>query len=219
MKPLSPDDLPEMLTPTLGFVSVPRTEMRITGPFEEKLKPLLFELNIPEAGKDKIVVPCLQQQLPAIQLYFPNAVLLKTVSKCVDAQASIRTLTPRPELKFEYHLKLALACQITSALRTITPWTTVGSLFVTELLEKHLPPDMWVFKEVAAISGAQDDFSQAKHMSCILRSDLQQRARENKETSILAAGLAQEPLDDNRPYAEILYNLDTAGKKREWFRK
>lgn len=208
-----------MLTPTLAFISVPRADMRITGLFEEKLKPLLTRLNVPETSKDRVIVPVLQQQLPAIQLYFPNAVVLKTVTGCVDAQTSIRTLTVRPEFQFEYHLKLSLACQITSALRTITPWTTVGSLFVTEVLEKFLPLDMWVFKEVAAITGAQDDFSQAKHMSCILRSDLQQRARDNNETLILAAGLTQEPLDDNRSYAEILYNLDTPDKKRDWLRK
>lgn len=216
---MSPNDIPGMLTPTLAFVLVPRTDMRITGPFEEKLKPLISRLKIPETGKDKVVVPCLQQQLPAVQVYFPNAIVLKHVSECVNAQASIRTLTPRPELKFEYHLKLALACQITSALRTITPWTTVGSSFVTELLEKFLPPGMWVFKEVAAITGAQDDFSKAKHLSCILRSDLEQRASENNESLILAAGLVQEPLDGNRSYAEILYNLDSLEKKKDWFRE
>ena len=193
--------------------------MRISGLFEERLKPLLTTLNVPGASRERITVPCLLQQLPAIQLYFPNAVILKEVPQCVDAQASIRTLTVRPELQFEYHLKLALACQITSALRTITPWTTIGSVFVTEVLEKFLPPDMWVFREVGAVTGAQDDFSKAKHFSCILRSDLQQRAQENNETLILAAALTQEPLDTNRSYAEILYNLETPNQKREWFRK
>jgi siderophore synthetase component len=208
-----------MLTPSLAFVSVPRTDMRISGSFEETLAPLLTRLGVPTASEDRIIVPCLANQLPAVQLYFPNAVLVKTVSQCVDAQASMRTLTVRPELDFPYHLKVSLACYITSALRTITPWTTVNGPVFTELLERFLPPDLWVFREVASVTGSQSDFDKAKHLSCILRHDLEARARMNKETLILAAALSHHSPDTCRPYAETLFNLQTSREKECWFRR
>ncbi|KAF4231520.1 hypothetical protein CNMCM8980_005309 [Aspergillus fumigatiaffinis] len=219
LDPHRPEDLPGMLTPSLAFVSVPRTDMRISGSFEETLAPLLTRLGVPTASEDRIIVPCLANQLPAVQLYFPNAVLVKTVSQCVDAQASMRTLTVRPELDFPYHLKVSLACYITSALRTITPWTTVNGPVFTELLERFLPPDLWDFREVASVTGSQSDFDKAKHLSCILRHDLEARARMNKETLILAAALSHHSPDTCRPYAETLFNLQTSREKECWFRR
>ncbi|KAE8333799.1 hypothetical protein BDV39DRAFT_188166 [Aspergillus sergii] len=50
----------------------------------------------------------------------------------------MRTITIRPELGFNYHLKLSLACQITSALRTITPWTTCGGPNISPSHFAHL---------------------------------------------------------------------------------
>lgn len=218
LAPVQPGDIPEMLTPPLAFLSVPREDMRLTGSFESLIQPLLNTLSIPPTSKDRIIVPCLSRQLPSISKRFPRAIHLKTVTDCADAQASMRTLTLRPGCHFGYHLKLSLACQITSALRTITPWTTCGGPVQTDLLEKFLPEDMWVFREVAAVSGAQDDFGDAKHLSCILRDDLEARAEEKNESLVIAAALAQQPHGSDRTYAEILYGLETEVQKQEWFR-
>ncbi|KAI2720719.1 hypothetical protein CBS147332_3959 [Penicillium roqueforti] len=219
LKPVTAADIPEMLNPTLAFVSVPRTNLRVTGHFEQELQPLLEKLEIPKTTGDRVVVPCLAQQLPSIHQRFPDTIVLKLIADCADAQASMRTLTIRPELEFKYHLKLSLACQITSALRTITPWTTCGGPVQTEILEYLLPKDLWVFREVAAVSGSQEDFNEARHLSCILRDSLETRARENDETLIIAAALAQKPGGGSRTYAEILYSLETISQKREWFRR
>ncbi|EYE97444.1 uncharacterized protein EURHEDRAFT_513335 [Aspergillus ruber CBS 135680] len=215
---IQPSDIPEMLTPTLAFLSVPRTDLRVTGAFEEIIQPLLRKLEIPSTTPDRVIVPCLSRQLPAVDQRFPNAVVLKTVENIADAQASMRTLTLRPESDFGYHLKLSLACQITSALRTITPWTTCGGPVQTALLERFLPNDLWVFREVAAVSGGQDNFADAKHLSCILRDDLEARADANNERLVIAAALAQQPYNNTRCYAEILYNLRTTSDKQSWLR-
>lgn len=218
LQQIQPDDIPEMLRPTLAFLSVPRTDLRLTGDFEQTIQPLLDTLDIPSTSPDRVIVPCLSRQLPSVHQRFSNAIILKTVTDCADAQASMRTLTLRPESGFGYHLKLSLACQITSALRTITPWTTCGGPVQTALLEKFLPEDLWVFREVAAVSGAQDNFADAKHLSCILRDDLESRAAQNNERLVIAAALAQQPYNNTRTYAEILYNLHTAAQKRDWLR-
>lgn len=207
-----------MLTPTLAFLSVPRADLRVTGAFEEIIQPLLSKLDIPGTSADRVIVPCLSRQLPSVNQRFPNAVVLKTVDNIADAQASVRTLTLRPECDFGYHLKLSLACQITSALRTITPWTTCGGPVQTAILENFLPTDLWVFREVAAVSGGQDNFADAKHLSCILRDDLEARADANNERLVIAAALAQQPYNNTRCYAEILYNLRTTTDKQSWLR-
>ncbi|KAE8422529.1 IucC family-domain-containing protein [Aspergillus pseudocaelatus] len=219
LKPVSPEDIPAMLTPTLAFVSVPRDNLRITGHFEQELQPLLKRLNIPQTTSDRVIVPCLAQQLPSVHQRFPDAVVLKLTADCADAQASMRTLTMRPELGFGYHLKLSLACQITSALRTITPWTTCGGPVQTALLEKFLPEDLWVFREMAAVSGSQEDFNEARHLSCILRDSLESRSQANDEVLILAAAFGQQPYGESRTYAEILYNLETVSLKKEWLQR
>lgn len=208
-----------MLQPTLAFVAVHRNHLRITGPFEQELQPLLDGLDVPKTTRDCLVVPVLFQQLPSVQQRFPAAVVLKSIPDCATAQASMRTLTVRPELNFKYHLKLSLACQITSALRTITPWTTCGGPVQTEILEKLLPEDLWVFREVAAVSGSQENFSEARHLSCILRDSLESRAQANGEVLVIAAAFAQSPHGESRTYAEILFRLETQLQKKEWFQR
>jgi hypothetical protein len=95
----------------------------------------------------------------------------------------------------------------------------MGGPVFSELLERFLPPDMWVFREIGSITGNQPDFNQAKHLSCILRDDLERKAQANDETLVLAAVLAQHPPETNTSYAEILYNLENLQKKKNWFRK
>jgi len=218
LKPVEPGDLRNMINPELTFFRIPRTDVRISGPFEVTLRPLLQKLNIEQPSPDSIIVPSLTQQHPAILSRFPNAIPVFS-SRCAFAQASIRTVTLLPELGFHYHLKLALACNITSALRTITPWTTCGGLAISDLLGKLLPDDLWVFKETAAVTGSQEDFNEAKHLSCILREDLELRARSHDEALIIAAGLAQRTVEDCRPHAERLFELDTTEKRKSWFRQ
>ena len=88
-----------------------------------------------------------------------------------------------------------------------------------ELLEKFLPDDLWVFREVAAVSGSQKDFNEARHLACILRDTLESRAQANDEVLIMAMALTQKPYGDSRTYAEILYNLETVVQKKEWFQR
>ena len=219
LKPVSPEDIPGMLTPELSFVSIPSSDMHLAGPFKEVLQPLLQTLNIPSAPQGHVVVPCLSQQLPSIQQRFPQANVLKSVAGCVDAQASLRTLTVRPEIGFPFNLKLSLACQVTSALRTISPWSAQGGPIVTDILTRFLPSDLWLFREVAAATGSQSNFDDAKHLSCILREDLEPRADANNEALIIAAALTQQPHGTSQPYAEIIFDLQTVAQKQEWFKR
>lgn len=208
-----------MTAPLVCFVSVPRNKLRITGPFDKVIQPLLDELNIPQSSAERCTVPCFVKQLPSVLLHFPDAVKISSVQLRVQAQASMRTVSLEPDLGFPYHLKLSLACEITSSLRTITPWTTALGPVLTRILQGVLPPDLWIFDEVAAVSGGQEDFDEARHLSCILRYDLQERARENGEALVVAAALFQRPINDHRTYAEILFALRSPEETCIWFRR
>ncbi|KAH6980825.1 ferric iron reductase FhuF-like transporter-domain-containing protein [Ilyonectria sp. MPI-CAGE-AT-0026] len=212
---ICPDEIWQMLSPEIVFLSVPRSQVRLSGPFEATLGDLLAKLGIAGCSADRVIVPSLAQQRPAIDSRFSDVQVVG--SDRASAQASMRTVSLRPELQFKYHLKLSLACQITSALRTITPWTVLGGAEISRLLEKLLPPDMWVFREVAGVTGAQADFNDAKHLSCILREDLELRANLQNESLILASALSQRPVSGGgKSHAESL--LPPEGKK-EWFQK
>ncbi|GFG26506.1 uncharacterized protein y4xN [Aspergillus udagawae] len=196
LKPVLPEHIPEMVAPSLSFVSIPRKDMRVTGPFEMTLEPLLQKLEIPKpTDENTLIVPCLTRQVPAILHHFENATVIAERSSIADAQASMRTVTLRPELEFNYHLKLALACQITSAVRTVTPWTTGQGRAISDLLEKTLQADL-----------------------CVLREDLEPRARMENETLVVAAALMERHPEDGKTYPERLFSLDTVEARKKWFR-
>jgi hypothetical protein len=205
-----------MLTPEISFLSLPRSQVRISGPFEKLLDNLMAQLNIPKCTQDRLIVPTLSQQRPSIFSRFSDVHVVG--ADLASAQTSMRTVSLRPELSFRYHLKLSLACQITSALRTITPWTALGGAEVSALLQKLLPADMWVFKEVAAVTGAQSNSNDAKHLSCILREDLELRANQQDESLIIASAFSELLVSGSRRVKAQAEALFPAGDKKDWFK-
>jgi hypothetical protein len=218
LKQIQPGDILSMLNPELTFLSLPKRDMKISGPFVETLLPLLEKHGISTPAADHIIIPCLSQQLPSIFQRFPNAVPVYS-ARCAKALCNFRTVNLNSELQFPYRLKLSLACYMTSALRTITPWTACAGREISDLLCKLVPEELWVLKEAAAVVGSQDDFDEAKHLARILREDLEIRAKEKSETLIVAAALSQKTLADERSYAERIFGLDTLEKKKLWFKK
>ncbi|KAL3477387.1 IucC family-domain-containing protein [Aspergillus californicus] len=220
LQPITPDDIPSVLQPELSFLSVPRSQMKASGPFEMLLAPLLKALDIPNPkSPDRVVVPCFSRQLPSILPLFPDAHRIGTAQNCCLAQLSMRTISFLPEVCFPLHIKLSLNCQITSGPRTITPWTAALGPILSEALRDLVPPDLWVFEEVASITGGQDDFDKARHLTCIIRKGLEQHAENLGEALIPVAGLYQKPFEHDQTYIEILFQLDNLKQKQSWFRR
>lgn len=219
LQPVGPDDVPNMLSPCLSFVAVPRSSVRLFGPFDKLLKPLLDLLEIPaptDLETSCTVVPCLTQHLPALLHFFPEANPIKSVANRAVAQAALRTVSVPG---YAYDIKLSLACLITSALRVLPCWSAEAAPAMTSLLRKLIPENLWLFGEVAAVTGSQHDLSEARYMTCILRENLELRAQQNDEALVLAAALMERPRGASRTYAEILFDLDTTKDKVRWFRK
>ncbi|OJI88409.1 hypothetical protein ASPTUDRAFT_183303 [Aspergillus tubingensis CBS 134.48] len=220
LKPITPDEIPELLEPEISFLSLRRSEMRAFGPYTSLLKPLLQQLGIPSPeSPERVVVPCFTRQLPSILPLFPDARHIGAVRRCCRAQISMRTISFLPEVGSPLHLKLSLNCQITSGPRTITPWTAALSPALSTALRTLLPQDLWIFEDAASITGGQDDFDKARHLTCIIRKSPEMQAEELGETIIPVAGLFQKPYKDDRTYMEIMFGLEDLQKKQTWLRK
>ncbi|KAE8420766.1 ferric iron reductase FhuF-like transporter-domain-containing protein [Aspergillus pseudocaelatus] len=215
LKPVGPDDLSDMLNPGLSFVILSRSSACVFGPFEDLLRPLreLLKVEI-STTEDKIIVPCLSQHLPSLHNFFPEAEIVASVPHCAQAQASIRSV-PVPGYGFD--IKFSLACLITSALRVLPCWSAAAAPSITPVLMKLFPPDLWVFGEVAAVTGSQENVSEARHLTCILRENMEAKANERDETLILASALMEKPFGRDITYAEILFDLTTVEQKLKWF--
>lgn len=221
LRPIVPDDIPELLSPELTFLSVPKSDLRVTGPFEKLIEPLLKSLEIPQEPEDsnRMVVPCFTRQLPAILPLFPEARQLKSVPDLCRAQISMRSISFQPQVNFPYHLKMSLFVQITSGMRVIRPWGASLGPALGKLLPDLLPPDVWILQEPATVTGAQSDELEARHISCVIRKLPDQFIGNSEEILIPGAGLYQRPFDEDQTYMEILFGLDSLKKKRDWFRK
>ncbi|KAF7713573.1 siderophore [Penicillium ucsense] len=220
LKPVVPDDIPEMLSPEITFLSVPRSEMRVTGPFEQLLEPLFSSLEIPKSeDPDRITVPCFTRQLPSILPLFPQARRLKSVPNCCRAQISMRSLSFKPEINFPHHIKMSLFVQITSGLRNVKPWGAVLGPVLGKLLPNLLPENVWMLEEPASVTGAQEDFKDAGQISAVIRTLPKQLADNPNEVLIPGAGLYQKPFNEDQTYMEILFGLDDLKKRQDWFRK
>lgn len=97
--PPLPDYAPglyDLLHPKLRFVSIPRTNLKLTYDFEELIKPLLQEASL-RCSKglfiedDRVVIPVHELQLVHIQDKFPDALVYSDeYSLPLLAQQSLR---------------------------------------------------------------------------------------------------------------------------------
>lgn len=216
---VEPDELSTILTPSIAFISIPQNDVIQKGPFGKALKPILENLQVPLSNESsRIVVPCFTRQLPLIYKSFPEAKVLKIMEDCADAEASIRSIRLKPHISSPYLFKMSLACQITGALRTITPWDVFQTTEATRILDK-LKPDFWLYREVAAVCGAQDNYEQASNLACIMREDPEPRARQNDESMIIIGSLIESLPGNSKSRLEALFELDIIEQKWKWMRE
>ncbi|KAH8887246.1 hypothetical protein GQ53DRAFT_796431 [Thozetella sp. PMI_491] len=209
------ESIEHFLTPDIAFVSLTRDQIHVDGPFEELLAPLLKSISIGSQSPDRLTMPCFAAQLPTIRRYFGSGVTQIYSAKLSGAcHASIRTVSING---FPVHVKMPLTRTITSALRTITPWTARMCIEVSELLHKLLPRDIWVFRELAAVCSVDNDFEVARHLTVLLREDLEPRARDVGQCLILPASLTERGSQSSISHAERLFNLKSLEARKDWF--
>lgn len=215
LEQLLPKDAPSLLQPPMSIIALDSSETRISGPFRDLIKPLLDNFDT-FSGTNEVLLPCLSRQVPMILERFKTGRVVVQDAYIAEAQASIRTVTVPKQYGFEWHLKTALACTITSALRTISPWTACVGPELSAIFRDLIPEDTWVCDEVASITGSQDDYDTAKMLSCVLREDLEPRADSLNQALIIAAALAERPYNSDECYAALTFDLHTPLQKMTW---
>lgn len=69
------------------------------------------------------------------------------------------------------------------------------------------------------MTGNEQDMAEARYMTCILRENLESRAKENNEALMLSSVLMEKPMGGSRTYAEVLFDLHTTADKVRWFKR
>ncbi|KAI6754751.1 hypothetical protein HG530_012503 [Fusarium avenaceum] len=161
------------------------------------------------------MIPCLENILPAVLDHFPTAKLIETATGRAFSQASAGAVSVPG-----YIYDLNLPPPSLSSGSHFTPyWSVAAAPVMTSLLKKLIPQELWLFGEVAAVTGSQKDTTQAQYIACTLRENLESKAEMGDESLILVAALLERPQGGNSTYAELLFGLETAEDKLIWLRR
>ncbi|KAI8384841.1 IucC family-domain-containing protein [Radiomyces spectabilis] len=226
MPPLNPEHV-NLEQPKLRLVAVPRTSMKVRGDFDALSAPLvdimLGKGNDQVTGQlrrqyaDHVLIPIHELQVPNIQQKFPDAVVLSSQHEVpVYSLTSIRSVA-EPDILPGLSVKLCLGIKVSSALRTITPFTThFGPGFSRDVVPKlnYNHKVLTVERELASACYVHEDFDVAKHCSCVLREAVEY-AKDNNDTIVPCAALVekiQKP-DTDETLVTHVWGLDTEEKR------
>ncbi|EFJ32432.1 hypothetical protein SELMODRAFT_407912 [Selaginella moellendorffii] len=213
----------DLSAPKIHFFAVPRSKLTVRGDFEKLVAPLVqissTRANVFMDSCDELVMPVHHVQVPSVLLHFPHARHLPFTCKA-RAQASVRTVVV-DELP-AFNLKLPIGVKISSATRTITPWTThIGPAF-KPVADKIIEDNdlLEVAHELASVVSNHPDPDVAKNLSCVIRQDPQHLAttRARGERVVLSAALTERyPSRSDDFVVNTLFHLDSLEKKELFF--
>ncbi|KAJ2708377.1 hypothetical protein H4R19_004773 [Coemansia spiralis] len=218
----------------LAFVAVPRSELRIEGALEELLGPLYAHAT-PTSSNDgscrlldhvdrasEAVLPVHPLHVPAVLAKFAFVRQLPFALPAA-AQMSLRTLVPQLPEPYAFNVKLPLGIKTTSALRTVSPWSTYVGPRVTEAIPLILQGAavdgaLLIAGERASAVSVDPDYDTAKYLSCVVRDDPDHLCRPRGERAIVAAALTD--CANNGVAAVVrLWGLDTEAKRRSFLQQ
>ncbi|CAB4374654.1 unnamed protein product [Rhizophagus irregularis] len=207
----------DFMNPLIRFIEVPLDKMVIRGSYEKTIEKITKLLpSPPPSSKNTILIPVHELQIPNIESKFPFAnILPEKYSIKAKSQASLRTVVI-PELN-DIAIKLPLGIKVTSALRTVTPWSThsgpaLGSIIDKLEIDRNL---LKVCKEFAGVYSIEKDFDIAKHSTCIIREDFNELNSDGERVIICAALVERDEF--GKSVVEKVWNLDTEQKRIDFF--
>ncbi|KAL9620605.1 MAG: hypothetical protein Q9160_004859 [Pyrenula sp. 1 TL-2023] len=208
-----PENITSLTAPSISLISVPGSDVRVTGPFRQALKPLLTQYRIEDAQPGKVILLCMTLQLPMIKQYHPETeVLLKDAFQAVG-QSSLRTVAIP---FFDYDFKFSLDVTITSSPRIIGPKTVMMIHELSCVLKEIMPDNLWVMGEVGGVTGRSDEFDKNIHIGCLLRENFERRALANNETLAVVGALQEIPPWSTECNAALVFGLRTEEQKLNW---
>ncbi|KAI9480956.1 MAG: IucC family-domain-containing protein [Benjaminiella poitrasii] len=232
MKPLTPGSY-DLEHPKIRLVGVRRESATLRGDYEELSRDLVDAL-IEAAGEevqkvrneydaDYVYIAIHELQLPNVQQKFPDVhIFPEPYSISVEALASLRSVA-RPDILTGLSVKLCLGIKISSALRTVTPFTTYfGPGFSFNVVPK-LTYDrnvLAVEREMASISYRHEDSDIAKHCSSVIREAFEYNP-EYKDDLLIPCGVLVEKIqkpDTDETLVTRVWGLDSEQKRIDFLK-
>ncbi|CEP15762.1 hypothetical protein [Parasitella parasitica] len=211
--------------PKIRLVGLPRQSAVLRGDYEELAQPLVDALfkaggNVEQMRSefaDYVFIAIHELQLPNIEQKFPVAHIFPAqYSIYVEALASLRSVA-RPDILPGLSIKLCLGIKISSALRTVTPFTTYFGPGFSKIVPK-LTYDrtvLYVERELGTISYRHEDSDVAKHCSSVVREAIEY-SPEYKDELFIPCGALVEKIqrpDTDETLVTRVWSLDTNEKR------
>ncbi|KAJ2476384.1 hypothetical protein EV174_004950, partial [Coemansia sp. RSA 2320] len=228
LEPISPDT--NMFDLALTFIAVPRSQIKVIGELERLLSLLYANADAEHGGNAFILdsIDCSTElAMPVHPLHLPAVLRMFSFARHLPftvpakAQASLRTVCPSAPVPLGYDIKLPLGIKVTSALRTISPWSAHIGPHVTNAIPSILrgaPVEdaLLIAGEPASAVSVHSDYDVAKYLSCVIRNDPEHICRPRGERVILAAALTNNVSGISAVVSQ--WSLDTKDKRCEFLR-
>ncbi|KAI8148450.1 IucC family-domain-containing protein [Fennellomyces sp. T-0311] len=227
LPPLNPGQV-NLETPKLRLLSIPRSSMQLRGEFETLATPLVNAIlektgnaqTLRAQHSGRVLLPVHEFQIPNVLERFKDATVLPEENNVtVHSLTSIRSVAV-PEVLKDLTVKLCIGIKVSSALRTITPFTTYFGPGFSANVVPRLSYDRKVLtieRELASAVYRHPDTDMAKHCSCVLREAVEYPSNPtpHDDAIIVAAALVekiQKP-DTDETLATHVWKLDTEDKR------
>jgi siderophore synthetase component len=225
MSPLSPGSY-DLDHPRVRLVGIPRESAVVRGNYEELSKGLIDELlsaggNAEELRKqynNHVFIAIHELQIPNVEEKFKDTIIFPEQHTVpVEALASLRSVAC-PDILPGLSVKLCLGIKISSALRTVTPFTTYfGPGFSYDVVPK-LTYDhdiLYVERELGTVSYNNEDTDLSKHCSSVVREAIEY-SEEYKDDLFVPCGALVEKIqkpDTDETLLTHNWDLNTEQKR------
>ncbi|GAA5796125.1 IucC family-domain-containing protein [Helicostylum pulchrum] len=220
--------------PKVRLVGIPRSSATVRGDYENLSVKLVDALlsaggscNVQELRSkynDHVFIAIHELQLPNVEQKFDDLVIFPAQHSIhVEALASLRSVA-RPDVIPGLSVKLCLGVKISSALRTVTPFTTYfGPGFSYDVVPKltYDQSILTVERELGTVAYAHDDSDISKHCSSVIREAIEYDP-EFKDDLFLPCGVLVEKIqrpDTDETLLTHLWDLDTEEKRIDFLKR
>lgn len=173
------------------FYKVAKSAMNIYGKYEDAIRVVAKNLNISYNQDTEIVIPVHELQKDVVNNLFNTLQLNEVTSTNALSHCSLRTVDI--DSISDYSFKLALGMTTTSAMRTVSHWTTYHSPALAEVIQKMIEGNkhLTFLHDLGSIIVKNDDFNVSKHLACIIRENVSVKLSDPTETAIVCAYLTE----------------------------
>ncbi|KAI9184330.1 hypothetical protein H9P43_003383 [Blastocladiella emersonii ATCC 22665] len=212
--------LAALADPEIRFFLVPLARVHAHGTWLADVHPHLARYLGVACPADHVLFPVHAFQVPFVRATFPEFRYLESAAIPARAQASTRTVVPRDPHAFPgaSHVKLSICMTITSAMRTISPYSVHnGPVFsrMAELANEGRAVLLPV-AENATLGLRHDDEYYAKTMGAVLRTDPESVLPEHERTIMCGALVERDPVS-HTPHVVRAFALATHEAKLDFF--